>query len=116
MKCAVHLDGTVKGLLPKLAAVGFDAIEAVTPVPAGDVPIEEMRKLANNDNVILWGGMPGTMFCEPYTWHNVERHVDRVVRSWAGQRFILGVADQIPANGDIEICRKISEIVKEIGL
>ena len=116
VKCAVHLDGTVKGLLPKLAAVGFDAIEAVTPVPAGDVPIEEMRKLANNDNVILWGGMPGTMFCEPYTWYDVERHIDTVIQSWSGQRFILGVADQIPANGDIEICRKISEIVKEIGL
>ena len=116
VKCAVHLDGTVRGLLPKLAAVGFDAVEAITPIPAGDVPIEEMRKLANNDNVILWGGMPGTMFCEPYTWPDVERHIDKVLQSWAGQRFILGVADQVPANGDIEICRKISRMVKEIEI
>ena len=116
VKCAVHLDGTVKGLLPKLAAVGFDAIEAITPLPAGDVPIEEMRKLADNDNVILWGGMPGAMFCEPYTWHDVERHIDKVVQSWSAQRFILGVADQVPANGNIEICRKISRMVKEIKI
>jgi hypothetical protein len=113
VKCAVHLDGTVKGMLPKLAEVGFDAIEALTPVPSGDVPIEEMRALANNDNVILWGGVPGNMFCEPYTWDDMERHIKKVLDSWSGERFVLGVADQVPANGDIEMCRKISELIKD---
>ena len=116
VKCAVHLDGTVKGLLPKLAEVGFDAIEAITPMPAGDVRVEEIPKLVNNDNIILWGGVPGVMFCEPYTWPDVENHIHRLVQSWSDQRFILGVADQVPANGDIEICRKISSMVKEMTI
>jgi len=30
---AVHLDGAVRGLLPRLAACGFDGIESVTPAP-----------------------------------------------------------------------------------
>ena len=115
VKCAVHLDGTVRGLLPKLADIGIDAIEALTPVPAGDVPVEEMRKLAGNDDVILWGGIPGTMFCEPYTWDDMKTHVEKLIQSWSGQRFIIGVADQIPANGDIEKCRKISEMIREIS-
>ena len=65
VKCAVHLDGTVKGLLPKLVRSGFDAIEALTPKPAGDLDIEEIRKLAASDTVILWGGVPGVMFAPP---------------------------------------------------
>ena len=47
VKCAVHLDGTVKGLLPKLIASGFDAIEALTPKPGGDLDVEEIRMLAD---------------------------------------------------------------------
>ncbi len=46
VKCAVHLDGAIKGLLPKLVRAGFDAIEALTPKPAGDLDIEEIRDLA----------------------------------------------------------------------
>ena len=61
VKCAVHLDGTVKGLLPKLVRSGFDAIEALTPKPAGDLDIEEMQDLAASDTLILWGGVPGVM-------------------------------------------------------
>ena len=44
VKCAVHLDGTVKGLLPKLIGSGFDAIEALTPKPGGDLDVEEIRR------------------------------------------------------------------------
>lgn len=116
VSCAVHLDGTVRGMLPKLASFGFDAIKALTPVPGGYVPFEKMRELAGNDNVILWGAVPGTMFCEPYTWKDMEKHVEKVLSAWKRQRFVLGVADQVPANGDIEICRKISEMIKDIKL
>jgi uroporphyrinogen-III decarboxylase len=115
IKCAVHLDGTTKGLLPKLSQIGFDAIEALTPAPAGDATIEEIRDMADDTQTILWGGMPGVMFCEPYCWADVELHLDRLFDAWSGRAFVLGVADQIPLNGDIEICRKISEKVKEIN-
>jgi hypothetical protein len=114
IRCAVHLDGTVRKLLPKLAAVGFDAIEALTPQPAGDVAIEDMRAIADNPAVILWGGVPGVMFAPPYTWADMEAHVRRVLRSWQGTPFILGVADQVPPDGDIEFCQQISEMVGQI--
>ncbi len=111
VRCAVHLDGTVRGLLPKLAEVGFDAVEALTPAPVGDVAVNEMRNLAGNNRVILWGGIPGAMFCKPYSWNDVQSHLEKLLDSWQWQRFVLGVADQVPPNGDIEICRKISEVL-----
>ena len=110
-RCAVHLDGTVRGLLPKLAAVGFDAIEALTPEPAGDVAVEQMREIAANDRVVLWGGVPGVMFAPPYTWDDMAAHVQHVLDCWGGTPFVLGVADQVPPDGDIDYCRRITELV-----
>ncbi len=114
VKCAVHLDGTVKGLLPKLVASGFDTIEALTPKPAGDIDMEEIRDLADSDTLILWGGVPGIMFAPPYTWKQMRTHVERLVQCWGKGPFIMGVADQIPPDGDIEFCRKIAELVKSL--
>ncbi len=112
IKCAVHLDGVVQGLLPKLARVGFDAVEALTPYPGGDQPIEKMRTIANDDHVILWGGVPGILFAPPYTWEDMRRHVEHVLECWAGTRFVLGVADQVPPDGNIEFCRNISDLIQ----
>ena len=112
IKCAVHLDGVVQGLLPKLARVGFDAVEALTPFPGGDLPIEQMRTVANDDLVILWGGVPGILFAPPYTWEDMQRHVEHVLECWAGTRFVLGVADQVPPDGNIEFCRNISKLIQ----
>ena len=112
IKCAVHLDGVVRGLLPKLASAGFDTIEALTPQPGGDMPVENMRETAQNNSVILWGGVPGILFAPPFTWNDMEKHIHKVLESWSGTRFILGVADQVPPDGNIQFCLKISELIE----
>lgn len=113
-KCAVHLDGIMQGLLPKLASVGFDAIEALTPQPGGDLPVGKMREAADNDAVILWGGVPGILFAPPYTWTDMEKHINSVFEALSGTRFILGVADQVPPDGDIQFCPKISDLINKL--
>lgn len=113
--CAVHLDGVVRGLLSKLVAAGFDAVEALTPQPVGDLDVGEMRTVAGNDSVILWGGVPGIMFAPPYTWDDMEKHVVKTLGAWKGSRFILGVADQVPPDGDIGFCPRIAELVENFG-
>jgi len=110
---AVHLDGTVRGLLPKLAAVGLDAVEALTPGPVGDVALDEMRSVAGNGRVILWGGLPGAMFVHPYVWDDMRIQLETLLREWEGGPFVVGVADQVPPNGDIDMCRRISDRVRQ---
>jgi hypothetical protein len=112
VRCAVHLDGAVRGLLPKLAAVGFDAIEAITPEPCGDVTVDEMRALAGNERVVLWGGVPGAMFAPPFTWPAMQAHVEHLLECWRGTPFIVGVADQVPPNGDLEFVRRIAAMTQ----
>jgi hypothetical protein len=111
-KAAVHLDGTVRGLLPKLADVGFDSVEALTPMPVGDLGAEEMATIAGRADLILWGGVPGAMFAPPYEWDDMRKHVASVLVAWSDQPFVLGVADQVPPDGDIEFCRQIRELVE----
>lgn len=112
VKCAVHLDGTVKGLLPKLVCAGFDAIEALTPKPAGDLDMDQIRDLAGNGPVVLWGGVPGTMFAPAYSWEQMKNHVKRLIASWGRGPFVMGVADQVPPDGAIEYCRKIADLIR----
>jgi len=112
VKCAVHLDGTVRGLLPRLAGIGIDAIEALTPNPAGDIEVEQMRDAADNDDVILWGGVPGILFSDPYTWQEMKKYVEKTLEAWHDTPFVLGVADQVPPDGDISMVRKISDLLK----
>lgn len=112
VRCAVHLDGTMRGLLPRLAAVGFDVVEALTPQPAGDVAVADLRTLAANDRVILWGGIPGPMFAPPFTWNDVQQHVERLLAAWANSPFVLGVGDQVPPNGNLDFVRKITDLIR----
>lgn len=112
VKCAVHLDGTIKGLLPKLVEVGFDAVEALTPKPVGDLDVREIQELAGSDTVILWGGVPGAMFAPPFTWDEMKAHVQDLLACWKGRPFIVGVADQVPPDGDIGFCENIAQLVR----
>ena len=111
--CAVHLDGVIKPVIRDLCSTGLDAVEALTPAPGGDQEVENIRSLAGSDSVILWGGVPGIMFSPPYGWEQLEAHVKRVLECWSGTPFILGVADQVPAVGDVSFVRKISNMLEE---
>lgn len=109
----VHLDGTVRGLLPKLAACGFDGIESVTPAPVGDVEIEELRAVAANPKTIIWGGIPGAMFAKPWTAEDVRIHTLRLLKElWSEGRLVVGSADEIPPDGNINFCRIITDTIE----
>ncbi len=111
VRAAVHLDGTVRGLLPKLSGVGFDAVESLTPAPVGDVRPDEMRALAGRGDLVLWGGVPGAAFSRSFPQKRFVALLEEVLGAWQGGPFILGTADQVPPDGDIERCRIVSEIV-----
>jgi hypothetical protein len=110
----VHLDGTVRGLLPKLAACGFDGIEAITPLPVGDVAIEELRALAANPKTIIWGGIPGAMFAKSCSADGIRAHTKRLLDAlWTDGRLVVGSADQVPPDGNLDYCRIIADTIEE---
>jgi hypothetical protein len=96
-----------------LAAVGFDAVEALTPKPVGEVGLPEMRAVAAREDLVLWGGVPGAMFAPPFSRDVKRAQVDTLIDSWQGQPFIVGVADQVPPDGDIGFVRQVAKLLQE---
>lgn len=113
IKTAIHLDGKIEPLLARFAETGFDAVEALTPSPFGDVSVAEMRKSCGSDKLTLWGGVPGAMF-SGHSWEELENHVKHLLECWRGTPHVVGVADQVPPNGNIDYCRRITEMIQEI--
>ncbi|MHB9132400.1 MAG: uroporphyrinogen decarboxylase family protein [Armatimonadota bacterium] len=114
-KTLIHIDGTLRGVVEGIADIGIDCIDALTPRPVGDVGLDEIRALAGDDILIL-GGLPGAMFAPPFTAKDMERHVLALMRLHKDSgRFMLGVADQVPPNGDIQLVRMVSELVEQYG-
>jgi hypothetical protein len=114
IKIGTHLDGTMRGILPLLVKTGLDFIESITPKPTGDVAVEHLRDLAGPD-IILFGGIPGAMFAPPFAADDMRRQVELVIEHhWETGRFILGVADQVPPNGDMNLVRLVGELCEEL--
>jgi hypothetical protein len=113
-KVGVHLDGTMRGIMPLLVRTGLDFIESITPKPCGDVAVEDLRDLAGPD-IILFGGLPGAMFAPPFTADDIRRQVELIIEHhWESGRFILGAADQVPPNGDMNLVRLVGELCEEL--
>lgn len=115
-KCLIHIDGTLRGVIGKVhQSTGIDCIDAATPAPVGDVVVEDLRSLAGPDIIIL-GGLPGAMFAPPFTARDMEEHVRKIIRIHKdGGKFMLGVADQVPPNGDIDLVKLVADLAEDLG-
>jgi hypothetical protein len=114
-KALIHIDGTLRGVVERIAATGIDAIDALTPKPVGDVAVDEIRRLTG-DEIIILGGLPGAMFAPPFTARDMERHVREIIRLHKDSgRFMFGVADQVPPNGDLRLAKLVAELIGEYG-
>jgi len=109
----VHIDGTLKGVLPLMASTGVDCAQSVTPAPVGDVSVKKLREIAG-PKIILWGGLPGVYFSSLYpekSLHHIA--LDVIKYHLEGHKFIMGVADQVPPDGDIKRVKMITDLVEK---
>ena len=69
-----------------------------------------------SDDVILIGGLPGAMFAPPFTAKDIEKQVKEIIKHHKDtNKFIFGVADQVPPNGDLNLVKLVSELIEEYG-
>jgi len=110
-----HIDGMLRGLLPLLRQSGVACAEAITPAPIGDVRPEELRGLTG-DEIVLWGGVPGAMLVPGYSEDDLITHVTQYLNVMkSNPRFVLGIGDQMPPNGDMRRIKLITDLVEEFG-
>ncbi len=107
-----HWDGDVKPLLPYVQATGLDGIEAVTPLPQGDVTLKEV-KAAFGDNIFLLDGIAALLF-DPnlYPIEDLEAQTRECLELFGGQ-LILGISDELASTGSLDRVLRVKEMVDE---
>ncbi len=111
----MHLDGYFKSLLPYLARLPFDGLEALTPQPQGDVTLEEMRDHIG-DKVLL-DGIPAIFFLPHYPEERMQECVERLVELFH-PRLVLGISDELPegvGEAGVERMRWVAEYCRNWG-
>jgi len=105
------MDGSLKPLLPFLRQVPWDGIEAATPVPQGDVTLEELKEAMGD--LVLLDGIPALYFLPHYPEEALVECVKRIVELFY-PRLILGISDELPPDGDIERVKLVGQLVEEL--
>ena len=100
----IHVDGHFRPLLPYLAHLPFDGLEALTPRPQGDVTLEEMRE--HMGDKILLDGIPAVLFLEHHPREELQKCTERIVELFH-PRLILGVSDELPEAGGEETFERL---------
>jgi len=111
--CHIHMDGSLKSLLPYINKAGFDRIEAATPLPQGDVSLEELKEVMGN--TILLDGIPAVLFLPQYSYEELREFTLKALGIFS-PNLILGISDELPPNGDIEKVKFVSQIVNNFEL
>jgi len=107
--CHIHIDGSLKDLLPYFSDLPFDGLEALTAKPQGDVSLEEIKD--SIEDKILLDGIPSILFLQEYSNDYVLNYTQRVLEIFS-PNLILGVSDELSPNGDIKKIEKIAELIK----
>ena len=105
----IHLDGYFHSLLKYLKYLPFDGLEALTPLPQGDVSLEEIAEHIG-DKVLL-DGIPAVLFLPTFSREELIKTVEQVVALFY-PRLILGVSDEVPEGAGEEAMERV-RIVSE---
>ena len=107
----VHWCGRTKNLLHYVSSCGIDVVEAVTVRPMDDLTIPEALEKTGSQ-VVIQGGIPSILMCpQGGSREKLRNYVEDLLQNVPlGQRFILGMSDNVPPDADFPRVRMISEI------
>ncbi len=111
--CHIHMDGSLKDLLPYLEGLPFDGLEALTAKPQGDVTLEEIQDSIGKK--IFLDGIPALIFLPLYSFKYVKKYTQKVLEMFS-PNLILGVSDELPPNADFRKVEMVADIVKHYEL
>lgn len=105
-----HWDGDCGQLLPYAQDCGFDGYEAITPLPQGDISLEQVCDALGD--CILLDGIPCTDFLPSEPVKGLVENTRKCIE-YFHPRLVLGISDEISPVGDIERVRLVAQICAE---
>jgi len=111
-RLVVHIGGPIRHLLTPLAATGVDGLEGVAGPPQSDLSLAEARQAVGPD-LTLWGGIPQDFTLDTHERERLARAVGQAVQDARGDaRMILGIADRVPVNADLDRLQEIPALIE----
>jgi hypothetical protein len=107
--CA-HWDGDCKPILKYARDTGLDGIEAITPIPQGDVTLEETK--AALGDMFLLDGIPAIFFDHTFSEQTLIDCTKKCIDLLA-PNLVLGISDEMSSTGDIERIGVVGRIVDD---
>jgi len=107
-----HFDGDVKELLPYFHECHFNGIEAITPLPQGDVTLKEARDAM--EGLVLIDGVSAILFDERYPLEMLKQQTEECLELFEGQ-LVLGISDEISSTGTLDRVEYVTEIVENFN-
>ena len=109
---AVHMDGRMKAIAEAVADSQIDIIEGFSPVPDGDLELADARRLWPDK--IIWMNFPSPVHL--LAPDEIAAHTRQILRDVApGDRFLLGVTEDIPHGVWQVSLPVISQVLREEG-
>lgn len=105
-----HFDGDNRGLTKFYQQTGLDGIEAITPLPQGDITLEEAKE--GLGDMFMVDGLPAVYFDKTYDVEVLKETTHKLIELFA-PNLVLGISDEISSTGDIERIRVVGEIVDQ---
>ena len=114
-KLSVHVDGRLRKSIAMIGGIGADIIDAVTPMPTGDLTPQECRDEAGR-KLILSGGVP------PLLWlpQTPVEEFEKFVLEWLSLRkqstaLVAAAGDQVPPGADEARIDLMRDLVNTYG-
>ena len=100
----VHIDGYFQHFLPMIQELPFDGIEALTPVPQGDMTLNAIREHIGDK--ILLDGIPAVLFLDTYSREQLMETTERIIELFH-PNLVLGISDELPQGAGEEAIERV---------
>ena len=111
-----HTDGENRALLPLYADCDFDVAESVCPAPMTQCTLAELRAGFGPETTVF-GGIPSVALLDDAMADTAfETYLDQVFGALGnGDHLILGVADNVPPDANLDRLEAIKRRVEDFG-
>lgn len=110
-----HTDGENEGLMDLVRDSGMHIAESICPAPMTKITLAQYYRHWS-PKLTLLGGVPSTIVLDETSDADFEAYMDELFRAVSpGQRYLVGIADQVPPNAIFSRLQRIGERVAKEG-
>lgn len=111
-KLGVHMDGNLQVLKHEIAKSGLDFLEAFTPSPMFDMTLEDA--LTTWKEKVIWINFTSNIHIS--SSETIREHtLDLLRQSYPGNRFLIGITENVPDEHRRRSFEVIAQTLKEYG-